>query len=125
MPLRSVRGCRDSAWHMAYLVVRANYPSSLPLKGLIHRLTEKPGWSDVVSDTVNTGIYLLEPEVLQRIEPGEVCDFSHDLFQQLIEEKQPIYGCVLEGYWTDIGRFEEYRRATEDMLNGLVRIEPV
>lgn len=93
--------------------------------GRIHRLTEKPGWSDVVSDTVNTGIYVLEPRVLDRIEDGEVFDFSHDLFQEMIEENAPLYGCVVEGYWTDVGRFEEYRRATDDMLHGVVRIDPL
>lgn len=93
--------------------------------GRVHRLTEKPGWSDVVSDTVNTGIYVLEPRVLDRIEEGEVFDFSHDLFQEMIEENAPLYGCVVEGYWTDVGRFEEYRRASDDMLHGIVRIEPL
>ncbi len=91
--------------------------------GRIHRLDEKPGWSDVVSDTVNTGIYVLEPKVLERIEPGEVFDFSHDLFQEMIEENGPVYGVVVDGYWTDVGRFEEYHRASDDMLHGYIRLE--
>ncbi|MGB0388516.1 MAG: sugar phosphate nucleotidyltransferase [Ardenticatenaceae bacterium] len=94
-------------------------------RGRIVRLFEKPGWADVMSDTVNTGIYVLEPWVLERIEQNVVYDFSHDLFQQMIEEQEPIFGYVAQGYWTDIGRLEEYRRATDDLLNRVIELEPL
>ncbi|MGH2542116.1 MAG: sugar phosphate nucleotidyltransferase, partial [Ardenticatenaceae bacterium] len=94
-------------------------------EGRIIRFYEKPGWSEVMSDTVNTGIYVLEPEMLERIEKGVVCDFGHDLFQQMIDEKRAVCGFVAEGYWTDIGRIEEYVRATADMLDGHVQLEPL
>lgn len=94
-------------------------------EGRILRLFEKPGWADVMSDTVNTGIYILEPSVLERMEENVVYDFSYDVFQQMIEDKESIYGYVSEGYWTDIGRLEEYRRATDDILNQAVHIEPI
>lgn len=93
--------------------------------GRILRLFEKPGWGDVMSDTVNTGIYVLEPEVLERMEGNVVYDFSHDLFQQMIEQKAALYGYVAEGHWTDIGRLEEYWRASDDLLNQVVRLEPL
>ncbi|HYN89925.1 MAG TPA: sugar phosphate nucleotidyltransferase [Ardenticatenaceae bacterium] len=94
-------------------------------QGRITQFLEKPGWSDVVSDTVNTGIYVLEPEVLDAVEEGEVCDFSHDLFPLLLEEEAPLYGFVADGYWTDIGTVDEYFRATADMLSGRVRLKPL
>ncbi len=93
--------------------------------GRIIRFYEKPGWSDVVSDTVNTGIYVLEPDVLDQIDPGVICDFGHDLFRKMLADDQPIFGFVAEGYWTDIGRIEEYFRATADLLHGAVRLEPL
>ncbi|MBA3533031.1 MAG: NTP transferase domain-containing protein [Ardenticatenales bacterium] len=93
--------------------------------GRIERFSEKPSWSEVMSDTVNTGIYVLEPEVLARIEPNVACDFGHDLFQQMLEERQKVLGFVGEGYWTDIGRLEEYVRATNDILYGKVQVEPL
>ena len=93
--------------------------------GRIVRFFEKPGWSDVMSDTVNTGIYVLEPKVLARMEENVVYDFSHDLFQQMIEEKESIYGYVAKGYWTDIGRLEEYRRASDELLNRVIELAPI
>lgn len=93
--------------------------------GRITHLFEKPGWGDVMSDTVNTGIYILEPKVLRRMEENTVVDFSHDLFKKMIEDQEPIYGYVAEGYWTDIGHLEEYRQASTDILNGKVQLEPV
>ena len=71
-------------------------------EGRIIRFLEKPGWGEVFSDTVNTGIYILEPEVLDYIPPGKKFDFSRDLFPLLMEEGRPLYGCVLPGYWCDI-----------------------
>ncbi|MBA2388855.1 MAG: NTP transferase domain-containing protein [Geodermatophilaceae bacterium] len=94
-------------------------------EGRVVRFYEKPGWSEVLSDTVNTGIYVLEPEVLDRIESGIVCDFGHDLFQRMIEEEKRVMGYVAEGYWADVGRIEEYTRATSDALHGRVQLEPL
>lgn len=91
--------------------------------GRILHLYEKPGWAEVRSDTVNTGIYVLEPELLERIEAGVVCDFSHDLFEGMIADGAPLFGHVAEGYWTDIGQLEEYRQATADALESKVELE--
>ncbi|MGO0122300.1 sugar phosphate nucleotidyltransferase [Desulfothermobacter acidiphilus] len=90
--------------------------------GRIRCFLEKPGWSEVFSDTVNTGIYVLEPEVLDYIPSGQEFDFSKDLFPLLLREKLPLYGVVLEGYWCDIGNIEAYRQAQEDLLAGKVRL---
>ena len=46
----------------------------------IVRFLEKPSWGEVFSDTINTGIYILEPEILEMMEPGTAYDFSGDLF---------------------------------------------
>lgn len=74
-------------------------------EGRIKRFLEKPGWGEVFSDTVNTGIYILEPEVLGYFEKGEFFDFSKDLFPLLLRKKKPLHGVILPGYWCDIGIF--------------------
>lgn len=89
--------------------------------GRIVQFLEKPGWGEVISDTVNTGIYVLEPEVLDLFEPNLPFDFSADLFPLLLERHEPIYGYISDGYWCDIGNLSEYRRATSDFLEGKVR----
>ena len=77
-------------------------------EGRIQRFLEKPGWGQVFSDTVNTGIYVLEPEIFDHIPEGQPYDFSHDLFPKLFDMHKPLYGMVCEGYWQDIGSLEQY-----------------
>ncbi|MEF3306129.1 sugar phosphate nucleotidyltransferase [Paenibacillus sp. GYB003] len=90
-------------------------------EGRIVRFLEKPDWSEVFSDTVNTGIYVLEPEALQGVAEGKEQDFSNDLFPLLMKRGERLYGCVSEGYWSDIGNMEQYRQAHFDMLDGKVK----
>lgn len=92
--------------------------------GRITRFLEKPGWGQVFSDTVNTGIYVLEPEVLDLVPPGQVFDFSKDLFPRLLAAGRPLYGCVLDGYWCDIGNLDQYLQANFDLLEGRVGFKP-
>ncbi len=93
--------------------------------GRITQFLEKPSWGEVFSDTINTGIYVLEPEVLRRFERGVSFDFSKDLFPQLLSEGAPLYGYIADGYWTDVGNIPEYVRANHDVLQGKVRTEPL
>ncbi len=90
--------------------------------GRITGFIEKPSWGEVLSDTVNTGIYILSPEVLDEIESDTPFDFSRDLFPKLMARGAPMYGYVAEGYWTDVGSLEEYHRATADILNKKVNV---
>ena len=89
--------------------------------GRITRFLEKPAWGQVFSDTVNTGIYLLEPSVLAEIPAEGEYDFSAELFPSLLEEGRPMYGYVTEDYWEDIGTLEQYSAAQRDVLDGKVR----
>lgn len=91
-------------------------------EGRIIRFLEKPTWSEVFTDTVNTGIYILQPEALEFIPPRTEFDFSRDLFPLLMREEQPLYGYVAAGYWRDVGDLIEYRLAHRDILAGLVKV---
>ncbi len=90
--------------------------------GRIIRFLEKPSWSEVFSDTVNTGIYILSPEVFGFYKKGEVFDFSKDLFPLLLKEGKPLYGFVTDDYWCDIGDLNTYRQANYDVLDGKVDV---
>src|SRR5665811_1540190 len=90
--------------------------------GRIERFLEKPGWGEVFSDTINTGIYVMEPEVLNLIPDDRPYDFSKDLFPQMLENGFPLYGFVADGYWTDVGNLEQYLAAHRDILDGLVDV---
>lgn len=89
-------------------------------EGRIVRFLEKPGWSEVFSDTVNTGIYILEPEVFDCMERDRRYDWSQDIFPKLLEEGKPLYGYVMGEYWTDVGSLSQYREAQEHLLAGRV-----
>src|ERR687893_2236921 len=89
--------------------------------GRISRFLEKPAWGQVFSDTVNTGIYLLEPSVLAEIPTEGEYDFSKELFPKLLGDGRPLYGYVTEEYWEDIGNLEQYMRAQRDVLDGKMR----
>ncbi len=89
----------------------------------ICRFLEKPSSSEIFSDTVNTGIYILEPEVLNYLPVDQATDFSHDLFPLLLEKGEPMYGYVAEGYWCDVGSLESYREAQYDALHRTVQLD--
>jgi len=90
--------------------------------GKIVRFLEKPTWSEVFSDTVNTGMYILEPEIFRFMEENRNYDWSGDIFPKLLEEGLPMYGYVMEEYWTDVGSLGQYREAQEDLLAGRVNL---
>lgn len=89
----------------------------------ISRFLEKPSSSEIFSDTVNTGTYILEPEVLDYLPVNQECDFSKDLFPLLLEKNEPMYGYIAEGYWCDVGQLDVYREAQYDALRGKVKLD--
>ena len=89
--------------------------------GSVTGFQEKPDEEEVFSYTANTGIYVLEPEVLQDIPEGQEYDFSEELFPKLLDEGHPVYGYVMGGYWEDIGSIEQYMSAQRDVLDGKVQ----
>jgi mannose-1-phosphate guanylyltransferase/phosphomannomutase len=93
-----------------------------PHTGRIERFLEKPTWGEVFSDTINTGIYILEPAALARVPFKTNFDFSKDLFPRMLREGAALYGHIAHGYWRDIGNIDEYRHSHEDVLKGGVNI---
>lgn len=91
--------------------------------GRVQRFLEKPSSSEVFSDTINTGTYILEPEVLRMLEPEKEVDFSKDLFPLLLRRNDPMFGYIPEGYWEDVGNLQAYREAHYDILEGKVKID--
>jgi mannose-1-phosphate guanylyltransferase/phosphomannomutase len=92
-------------------------------EGKIKRFLEKPSTSEIFSDTVNTGIYILEPEVLDYLPANIESDFSKDLFPLLLAQNEPMYGYIAQGYWCDVGHLEAYREAQYDALDRKVKLD--
>lgn len=91
--------------------------------GRIVRFLEKPTWGEVFSDTINTGIYILNPEVVKLIPEDHEFDFSKNLFPKMMELGLPLYGYIADGYWKDVGDLTEYRMAHIDILDGKVDVK--
>ncbi|MGE5678311.1 MAG: sugar phosphate nucleotidyltransferase [Pseudomonadota bacterium] len=90
-------------------------------EGRITSFLEKPSWGEVFSDTINTGIYILEPEVLDYYKKGDSFDFSKDLFPKLLRDHIPMFGYITRDYWNDIGDLRVYKEVNFDILAGKVR----
>lgn len=91
--------------------------------GRITSFLEKPSWGEVFSDTINTGIYILDPETLAYYKKGDSFDFSKDLFPKLLADNIPMYGYVTRDYWNDIGDLKVYKEVNFDILTGKVKAD--
>ncbi|QSO50782.1 nucleotidyltransferase family protein [Alicyclobacillus curvatus] len=91
--------------------------------GKILRFVEKPKtWTLGSAYRINTGIYILEPCVLDYIPADRPFDFGHELFPLLLQQGVPLFGYEAEGYWSDVGTLEQYYRSQLDMIQGQVRL---
>ncbi len=86
--------------------------------GRIIGFAEKPSWSEVRSNAVNTGIYIFNKNLLDLIPKNTFYDFSKDFFPYLLERDFRVYGYECEGDWCDIGSLEEYRKCNIEALSG-------
>lgn len=84
---------------------------------------EKPSHAEALSNLVNTGIYIFEPQVLDMVPKGKFYDFGKEVFPRLVADKAPFYGYKMIEYWNDVGGLEKLRSANSDILNGIVRAE--
>ena len=90
-------------------------------EGRITKFLEKPTWSEVFSDTINTGIYVLNRNVLKLIPEKSEFDFSKDLFPMLLKKEDiSLFGYISSGYWRDVGTLSEYRQSHLDIIAGKI-----
>jgi mannose-1-phosphate guanylyltransferase / phosphomannomutase len=92
--------------------------------GRVQKFLEKPAAGEIFSDTVNTGTYIFEPEVLAKIPADREFDISQDLLPRLLAAGTAIYGYVSKGYWCDVGQLDTYRQVQQDALHYLPDLLP-
>jgi mannose-1-phosphate guanylyltransferase/phosphomannomutase len=88
--------------------------------GHIRQYLEKPSRQQGISNLVNTGIYVLEPKLLDDMTPNTTCDFSYDIFPQMLKQNQALFGYLAEGYWRDMGTIQSYQQCLVDIHAGKV-----
>ncbi len=122
------------AWHKdkkseaTLLLTRVENPIAYGIviiddSGKIDRFLEKPTWGEAFSDTINTGIYILEPSALKLIPPKTNFDFSQNLFPTMLQKKMGLYGKITGGYWKDIGNVDEYHNVHHDLFEEKLSLE--
>jgi len=84
--------------------------------GWVQRFVEKPGPDEITCNTINAGIYVLEPSVLNYMPKGEPYSFERGLFPALLEHKEPVLSFVMDSYWIDIGTPRKYLEVHQDIL---------
>ena len=89
--------------------------------GKIQAFQEKPNIEEALSDTINTGIYLFEPEIFEHIPSGTSFDIGADLFPALVKQGAPFYALPMDFEWVDIGKVPDYWQAIRSVLQGEVR----
>src|SRR3990172_5159590 len=85
--------------------------------GWVQRFIEKPGPNEITCNTINAGIYVLEPSILKYMPKGEAYSFERGLFPALLEHKEPVLSVVLDKYWIDIGTPQKYLEVHHDILS--------
>ena len=86
--------------------------------GKINGFVEKPSREKIVSNLINCGVYVLEPEVLKLIPDEKFYDFSRHLFPRLLKDGFSLYAYVIDGFWSDIGTPSQYLKVNLMALQG-------
>ncbi len=92
-------------------------------EGRIKNFVEKPRWDMVMTNLINTGIYILSPETVEMIPEGKQYDFGKDLFPRMLREGKNLWGVSADGYWCDIGSPEAYRQCCLDVAAGRTELK--
>ncbi len=121
------------AWHrqkgaIATIILREVTPTEVSSYGVvvtdeegrIKAFQEKPSIEAALSNTINTGIYIFEPEILDLIPSGVEFDIGSQLFPKLVEMGAPFFGLTMDFEWVDIGKVPDYWQAVRSVLAGQV-----
>ncbi len=92
--------------------------------GNVQRFLEKPGLDEITVNTINAGIYVLEPETLDRIPDNEAYSIERQYFPSLVAKGETFVAYVNDGYWIDIGTPEKYRQVHRDIMDGRYHAAP-
>ena len=118
---------REKKAEVTIVTVRVMNPSGYGLvetgaDGRIIRFTEKPPEDEIIGDTINAGIYILERSVLDRIPAVGAQSFERELFPAMTHKGAQIFAYPMHGFWQDIGSPRKYLEASFGVISGRVRL---
>ena len=89
----------------------------------IRGFQEKPRRDEARSDLANCGVYVIEPELLDRVPSGTFYDFGEDVWPALVSAGEPVYAYTTMAYWNDVGGLDELRNSILDAVSGRIRLQ--
>jgi NDP-sugar pyrophosphorylase family protein len=122
-----LRHHRETKAEATIVITRVMNPSGYGLvesdgASRVLRFTEKPPEDEVTGDTINAGIYVLEPSVLNRISKEGPQSFEREIFPALLQEGAAVYSYLNRGFWQDIGSPQKYLDATYGVISGRMKL---
>ncbi|MCM8804658.1 MAG: NDP-sugar synthase [Candidatus Omnitrophica bacterium] len=118
---------REKNAYITICMVKVNDPSSYGLivtddEMKITKFIEKPKQEDIITDTINAGVYVFQPEVLDEIPKGIEVSVEKEIFPSILEKGKDMYGYIHYGYWLDVGTIEKYKKANFDLIDGKIEL---
>lgn len=106
-------------------LVRVNNPSSYGLVLVnsdmsVKKFIEKPKAEEIISDTINAGVYIFSPDIFNEIPEGKNISLEREIFPALLEKGKKVYAYTHYGYWMDVGTIEKYLKANFDAMEGRI-----
>jgi mannose-1-phosphate guanylyltransferase len=92
--------------------------------GRVRRFLEKPSADEITCNTINAGIYVLEPDTFDRIPKDTAWSIERSYFPSLVERGEPFFAYVYDGYWIDIGTPDKYMQVHRDIMDGRFHAPP-
>jgi mannose-1-phosphate guanylyltransferase len=120
---RVVRLHRERGAKATIVLTPVDNPSAYGLvetheDGRVKQFLEKPAADEITCNTINAGIYVLEPDTFDRIPKDVSYSIERGFFPSLVERSEPFFAYVDRGYWIDIGTPEKYVQVHRDMFDG-------
>jgi mannose-1-phosphate guanylyltransferase len=108
-------------------MVKVSDPSSYGLivtddQMQIKKFIEKPKPEEIVTDTINAGVYVFQPEVLDEIPEDKEVSVEKEVFPGILDKGKDMYGYIHYGYWLDVGTIDKYRKANFDLIDGKIEL---
>ena len=118
-----IRLHRERAARATIVLTPVENPSAYGLvqtdaDGNVVDFLEKPSTDQISCNTINAGIYVLEPQTLERIPKDTTFSIERGYFPSLVKNRETFVAVVSDGYWIDIGTPEKYRQAHRDIMDG-------
>ncbi len=88
----------------------------------IIKFIEKPKKEEILTDTINAGVYVFQPQVLEEIPKDMEVSVEKETFPKILQEGKEMFGYIHYGYWLDVGTIEKFKKGNFDLIDGKIEL---